>query len=224
MNLLIKAITPTFPDKFPAFDFTDTHTVIYLSVIFLFTLITAYFIGSYSANKFKKDEGKSKCVVFILAAVAALVTLCFFGCTLIAIKGILLFLIMEYAAFSDISTRECDDFVHLMILIAAFIGTDLDKLPMMFVSAMCVAGVMLLTALITKSDIGGADIKFAASCAFALGFSRGIFGLVVGLTLAVIVNAFKDKKKSFPMIPYLVLKRNDDTECNLDERRGNLGN
>ena len=63
---------------------------------------------------------------------------------------------------------------------------------------------MLLTMLISKSNVGGADIKMAAACSFLLGLSRGVIGLLAGMILAVVVNVFKkDKKKGFPMIPYL---------------------
>ena len=65
---------------------------------------------------------------------------------------------------------------------------------------------MLITTLITKSNVGGADIKLAAACSFLLGLSRGIIGLLIGMILAVVCNAFKkDKKKGFPMIPYLAV-------------------
>lgn len=46
------------------------------------------------------------------------------------------------------------------------------------------------------------------SCAFMLGFSRSMIGLVVGLLLAVIVNALHGRKKKqagFPLIPYLAV-------------------
>ena len=65
---------------------------------------------------------------------------------------------------------------------------------------------MLLTMIISKSNIGGADIKIAAACSFLLGLSRGIIGLFAGTILAVLFNIFKkDKKKGFPMIPYLAV-------------------
>ena len=93
-----------------------------------------------------------------------------------------------------------------MIVIAAFIGTDLSSIPNMFFSALFAGGIMLITMLITKSNIGGADIKMAAACCFLLGLSRGIIGLLAGMILAVVFNIFKkDKKKGFPMIPYLAV-------------------
>ena len=61
-----------------------------------------------------------------------------------------------------------------------------------------------------EGRIGGADIKFAAACAFSLGMAKSICGLIVGLTLAIAVNAVigairrkNNKEYGFPMLPYL---------------------
>ena len=63
---------------------------------------------------------------------------------------------------------------------------------------------MLLTLLLTKSDVGGADIKMATAASFALGMTRGTAGLVAGMLLAILFNISKEaRKKGFPMIPYL---------------------
>lgn len=93
-----------------------------------------------------------------------------------------------------------------MIVIAAFIGTDMAALPGMLLSALLVGGIMLITTVITKSQIGGADIKFSAACAFLLGIKQGFAGLMLGLIASIIVNIIKNRKKKtegFPLIPYL---------------------
>ena len=67
---------------------------------------------------------------------------------------------------------------------------------------------MLMTAAVTKSSIGGADIKLSAACAFMLGTVQGMTGLMIGLILAVIINFIKNRKKKhegFPLIPYLAV-------------------
>ena len=93
-----------------------------------------------------------------------------------------------------------------MIVIAALIGTELSSIPYMLLSGVFIGGLMLLPVLLTKSDIGGADIKMAAACSFLMGLNRGIIGLLVGTVLAVGFNIFKkDKSKGFPMIPYLAV-------------------
>ena len=95
-----------------------------------------------------------------------------------------------------------------MIVIAAFIGTDMSALPGMLLSALIIGGIMLTTAAVTKSSIGGADIKLSAACAFMLGTVQGMTGLMIGLILAVIINSIKNRKKKhegFPLIPYLAV-------------------
>lgn len=95
-----------------------------------------------------------------------------------------------------------------MIVIAAFIGTDMSALPGMLLSALITGGIMLMTAAVTKSSIGGADIKLSAACAFMLGTVQGMTGLMIGLILAVIINSIKNRKKKhegFPLIPYLAV-------------------
>ena len=63
---------------------------------------------------------------------------------------------------------------------------------------------MLLTFLLTKSKIGGADIKIVAAMSFALGMVKGTAGMFIGVLFAVIINAIKkNRKEGFPMIPYL---------------------
>ena len=93
-----------------------------------------------------------------------------------------------------------------MIVIAAFIGTDMSALLGMLLSALIIGGIMLATAAVTKSSIGGADIKLSAACAFMLGTVQGMTGLMIGLILAVIINSIKNRKKktrgiSFNLLP-----------------------
>lgn len=125
---------------------------------------------------------------------------------MITVKGIILSLVLAFSSYEDIKARECDDYLHLMIVIAALIGTELSSIPYMLLSGVLTGGLMLLPVLLTKSDIGGADIKMTAACSFLLGLNKGIIGLLAGTVLAVVFNIFKkDKSKAFPMIPYLTV-------------------
>ena len=83
---------------------------------------------------------------------------------------------------------------------------DVSKLPNMIISAFIVFAVMMGSVIVTKSEIGGADIKFSVACAFVLGIKGGLCGLIIGLTTAVIVNLIKNnKKEGFAMLPYLAV-------------------
>ena len=66
-------------------------------------------------------------------------------------------------------------------------------------------GLILMTMVITRGKIGGADIKMVAACSFLLGLKRGIIGLFIGTVISVLFNIYKDKNKGFPMIPYLAI-------------------
>ena len=56
---------------------------------------------------------------------------------------------------------------------------------------------------------GGADIKISTALAFLLGAEKGIFALVVGMLLAVVITAIsnklndRDQKQAFPLVPFL---------------------
>ena len=198
-------IRPVLPHLYK-FDVSNVGVIISAALMLVSTVLVALLVSRYAADRF--GGNKKKTVLFFtgISLFVALALICFFGCAAITVKGLILSLLLVLSSYEDIKTRECDDFLHLMIVIAAFIGTDLSSIPNMFFSALFAGGIMLITMLITKSNIGGADIKMASACCFLLGLSRGIIGLLAGMILAVVFNIFKkDKKKGFPMIPYLAV-------------------
>lgn len=162
-------------------------------------------IAAYCANRYKGDKKRLFVSCFLISVAMTAAIVCFFGLSSYALKGIILCLILLFASYSDIKSRECDDFIHVMILIAAFIGIRTEMLPDMILAAMFVFSVMILAILVSKSNIGGADLKLSVACAFMLGSRQGIFGFVLSLVIAVAVNLIKEKNKkaAFPLIPYL---------------------
>ena len=198
-------IRPVLPHLY-TFDVNNIGVIISAGLMLISTLLVAFFVARYAAGRFQGNKRKTTLFFMGISFLSALAIICFFGPAAVAVKGLILSLVLVFGSYEDIKTRECDDALHLMIVIAAFIGTDLSSIPNMFVSAMFAGGLMLLTMIISKSNIGGADIKMAAACSFLLGLSRGIIGLLAGTILAVLFNIFKkDKKKGFPMIPYLAV-------------------
>ena len=177
-------------------------------VLLALTVLTAVFISLYASNVYKGNKKKAVLFFTVIAALTALSLFCFFGCAATTVKGIIFCLLLAFSSYEDIKTRECENYVHLMIVIAAFIGTDMAALPNMVLSALLVGGIMLMTTIITKSQMGGADIKLSAVCAFLLGTVQGFAGLMLGLIAAIIVNIIKNRKKNtegFPLIPYLAV-------------------
>ena len=204
MHLMIRPIMPYNPPNISE----DPLLLVNGAVLLIFAILTAVFISLYASGAYKGNRKKAVLFFVGITALATLTLFCFFGCAATTIKGIIFCLLLVFSSYEDIRIRQCEDYVHLMIVIAAFIGTDMSALPNMILSALLIGGIMLITTAVTKSKLGGADIKLSAACVFLLGTVQGLIGLVIGLTLAVVINSVKNRKKKqkgFPLIPYLAV-------------------
>ena len=115
-------------------------------VLLTLTVLTAVFISLYASNVYKGNKKKAVLFFTVIAALTALSLFCFFGCAATTVKGIIFCLLLAFSSYEDIKTRECENYVHLMIVIAAFIGTDMSALPGMLLSALIIGGIMLSSA------------------------------------------------------------------------------
>ena len=184
-------------------------TIVKLVCIFLFYLavhkISKVVISKTPGyNKESKKIPIYHCISIILVSSLLFV----FGWSMELLKGIILLQILLYASVSDIQTHEVKDFISVLIFITGFIGVTLSDIPMMLFSGLAIGGVLLICAMVSGNRLGGADVKLSAACAFLLGFSKSIAGLVIGLFLAIICNIYfshknKTKGKAFPLVPYL---------------------
>lgn len=184
-------------------------TIVKLACIFLFYLavhkISKVVISKTPGyNKESKKIPIYHCISIILVSSLLIV----FGWSTELLKGIILLQILLYASVSDIQTHEVKDFISVLIFITGFIGVTLSDIPMMLFSGLAIGGVLLICAMVSVNRLGGADVKLSAACAFLLGFSKSITGLVIGLFLAIICNIYfshknKTKGKAFPLVPYL---------------------
>ena len=163
-----------------------------------------------SYEQFGGDRKKVLAAFISVPVVSVMLLLFRFGDSIMTVKGIILMLLFLYASYSDIRTRKCGDLLHVFVLITALVGVQLFELPEMLIAGLFVIIVMVSTSVIFRGRIGGADIKFAAACAFSLGMAKSIGGLIVGLVLAISVNAVigtikrkNNKEYGFPMLPYL---------------------
>lgn len=204
MVSMIRPIHPVIPE---IVQHPDWLTIVELICLIGFSVLAAFCLGRFAAEKYEGNKPKT---VWLFVGIAALVTValfCFFGFAATTIKGIILSLVLAFCSYSDIKTRECDDYPYLMIVIAAFIGTELTALPGMILSGLVVGLMMFAAMIFMRAVVNGADLKLAATCAFLLGFWNGIAGLLAGLLVAVIVNLIKlkNKKDGFPLIPYLAI-------------------
>ena len=184
-------------------------TIVKLACIFLFYLavhkISKVVISKTPGyNKESKKIPIYHCISIILVSSLLIV----FGWSTELLKGIILLQILLYASVSDIQTHEVKDFISVLIFITGFIGVTLPDIPMMLFGGLAIGGVLLICAMVSGNRLGGADVKLSAACAFLLGFSKSIAGLVIGLFLAIICNIYfshknKTKGKAFPLVPYL---------------------
>lgn len=184
-------------------------TIVKLACIFLF-YFAVHKISKFVISKTPGYNKESKkipiyhCISIILVSSMLIV----FGWSMELLKGIILLQILLYASVSDIQTHEVKDFISVLIFITGFIGVTLSDVPMMLFSGLTIGGVLLICAMVSGNRLGGADVKLSAACAFLLGFSKSIAGLVIGLFLAIICNIYfshknKTKGKAFPLVPYL---------------------
>ena len=126
------------------------------------------------------------------------------------IKTTILLALLLYASVMDIKTREVPDSISVMLLILGLVDTNIERLPSMLLGIALVFLPQFTSALINPSKaLGGADIKLSPAAAFLLGAQRGLFALIVGLTLAVIVMPIirrirkLPKDQPFPLIPFI---------------------
>ena len=126
------------------------------------------------------------------------------------IKTIILLALLLYASVIDIKTREVPDSISVLLLILGFVDTDIERLPSMLLGMALVFLPQFISALINPSKaLGGADIKISSSAAFLIGAQRGLFALIVGLTLSVVTVPIirkvrkRPKDQPFPLIPFL---------------------
>lgn len=171
------------------------------------TIIVALIVARYAARHFQGDKKDVAAGYAAISGIYAMLLFGSFGFTSQTIRGILLCMILLTASYSDLRSREVADYMSVMVLLTAFIGVSMADIPGMILGGLFVAGMMLLVTLLSgESCIGGADIKLGGACAFALGTTGGIVGLIGGLVLAIVINMCRGKStrnQSFPLVPYL---------------------
>ena len=134
----------------------------------------------------------------------------FGGLNLKTVKGVILSLILLYAAVQDYSIRECDDALWVMILILSLVGFDSRNIISMLLGGAAIFVPQMIVVLASRrGSIGGADIKISTAAGILLGFWRGVAGFAIGLVAAVITMTIitkvkkKDKGEPFPLMPFL---------------------
>ena len=189
-------------ERFTGAEYSTAEFVITAILLLGITAFAGYITGKSTAESFGGNKKKTAVVFTLVSVLTMAALLCFFGASAKAARGGVMCIIMLFAAFEDIKTRECADFLSVMLGITGIIGKEPKEL---FLSIFAFAGIiliLLISSAITKNGIGGGDVKFAGAASLVLGFFNTAAALTTGLLIAVIVNKIKIKK-SFPLLPYL---------------------
>lgn len=213
MTEFIKPIGPIKPISFEKLTQINPENI--LSTVLKFSCIFLFYLAVHKISKvvIRKTPGYNKeskkiPIYHGISIVLVSILLIVFGWSMELLKGIIFMQTLLFASVSDIQTHEVKDFVSVYIFITGFIGVTLSDIPMMILSSFFVGGMLFVCAMVSENRLGGADVKLSAACAFLLGFSKSIAGLVIGLFLAIICNIYLSRKsktndKAFPLVPYL---------------------
>lgn len=189
-------------EKFTGTEYSTAGFVITAILLLLITGFAGYITGKSAAESFGGNKKKTAVVFTVTALITMAALLCFFGASAKAARGGVMCIIMLYAAFEDIKTRECADFLSVMLGITGIIGKEPKELILSLIAFAGIILILLISSAVTKNGIGGGDVKFAGAVSLVLGFFNTAAALTAGLLIAVIVNKIKIKK-SFSLLPYL---------------------
>lgn len=125
------------------------------------------------------------------------------------LQGVLFSFLLMVASYTDIKRREIPEKICILIALLGLLRFSFVNLLGIFV-----AMPFLIAATLKENGIGGGDIKLTAAVGVVLGFWRGIYGLMIGLTLLglfyiILVIIAKIRRKqvaknlSMPLAPFL---------------------
>lgn len=125
------------------------------------------------------------------------------------LQGVLFSFLLLAASYTDIKRREIPDTVCVFLVLAGLMNFSYINLLGIFVALP-----LLIAAVLKENSIGGGDIKLTASASIVLGFWKGIYGLIIGLSslvlfylLFVLISKIKKKQVaknlSMPLAPFL---------------------
>ena len=134
-------------------------------------------------------------------------------CSIMQVNGILqgvLFLsLILTASYTDIKRREIPNIVCVLLVLTGLLSFSYINLLGVFVALP-----FLMAAVLKENSIGGGDIKLTASAGLVLGFWKGIYGLIIGLSLLIlfyimlrIISVIRKKQVArnlpMPLAPFL---------------------
>lgn len=99
----------------------------------------------------------------------------------IILQGLLFASLLMAASYTDIKRREIPNIICVLIGLAGLLDFNFNNL-----FGIAIGIPFVIAAIIKEDSIGGGDIKLVASAGIVLGFWKGIYGLIIGLSLLVL--------------------------------------
>ena len=128
-------------EKFTGTEYSTAGFVITAILLLLITGFAGYITGKSAAESFGGNKKKTAVVFTVTALITMAALLCFFGASAKAARGGVMCIIMLYAAYEDIKTRECADFLSVTLGITGIIGKEPKDI---FLSLTACAGIFLI--------------------------------------------------------------------------------
>ena len=101
------------------------------------------------------------------------------------IQGVLFSFLLFIASYIDIKRRVIPEKFCILIALTALIDFRYLNLLGIFVALP-----LLIAAMCKEDSIGGGDIKLVAVSGIVLGFLKGMYGLMIGLSLLTVFYVF----------------------------------
>ena len=157
-------------EKFTGTEYSTVGFVITAILLLGITAFAGYITGKSAAESFGGNKKKTAIVFTLVSVLTMAALLCFFGASAKAARGGVMCIIMLYAAFEDIKTRECADFLSVTLGITGIIGKEPKDIFLSLIAFVGIVLMLLISSAVTKNGIGGGDVKFAGAVSLVLGF------------------------------------------------------
>ena len=194
-------------EEFTGTEYSTAGFVLTAILLLLITGFAGYITGKSAAESFGGNKKKTAIVFTLVSVLTMAALLCFFGASAKAARGGVMCIIMLYAAFEDIKTRECADFLSVMLGITGIIGKEPKEL---FLSLLAFAGIiliLLISSAVTKNGIGGGDVKLMAVAGLLIGWQKILLAFLLGCILGSVLHLLRMKVSGeghvLAMGPYL---------------------
>lgn len=121
------------------------------------------------------------------------------------LTNLLFIAILLRLSYLDIKTKHVPNFYCIAIFILSCLyGNDVPY-GQRIVESIFIVIPLIVIWIIRKKGLGAGDIKFIFVCTLLLGVEYILWGLLLGMMIAILINLFRRKEKGIALIPYISL-------------------